>query len=134
MLRPKQPKKQRLCSRLRNLASEMGVPAIRTMRWGYNRKLHLTALDCIPVNRFVTEREFGRISQVQKSESLVRCQGDHQKNDANPGLFIAAIVACKLVGPAEGLLTTGLLTTGPRDCCSKFKDRQFRATLKHLDK
>jgi len=46
---------------IRTLALESGLKAIRTMRWGYNRQPDLTMLECVPVNRFISEHEFGRI-------------------------------------------------------------------------
>lgn len=40
------------------LALESGARGIRTMKWGYNRRLDLTRIECVPVNRFMTEKEF----------------------------------------------------------------------------
>ena len=57
-------------SPVRALAQEAGVRASRTMRWGYNRTPNLAALECIPVNRYTTEKEFGRILKFQRSNSL----------------------------------------------------------------
>jgi peptidoglycan/xylan/chitin deacetylase (PgdA/CDA1 family) len=57
-------------SRVRALAQEAGVRASRTMRWGYNRNPNLAALECIPVNRYTSEAEFGQILKFQRSNSL----------------------------------------------------------------
>jgi peptidoglycan/xylan/chitin deacetylase (PgdA/CDA1 family) len=47
------------------IALETGVRVIRTMRWGYNRRVDLTALECIPVNRHSTEAEFTRVLEFR---------------------------------------------------------------------
>lgn len=47
------------------IALESGVRAIRTMRWGYNRQLNLTALECVPLNRNSTEAEFKRVLEFR---------------------------------------------------------------------
>lgn len=47
--------------RVQRLALEAGARVIRTMRWGYNRRLKPSAVECVPVNRFFTEKEFGRV-------------------------------------------------------------------------
>lgn len=44
--------------RVSEMALESGARAIRTMKWGYNRSLDLTCIECMPVNRFMTESEF----------------------------------------------------------------------------
>lgn len=43
---------------IRKIALEQGVQAIRTMRWGYNRNIDLTALETIPINRYTNEKRF----------------------------------------------------------------------------
>ena len=48
--------------RLRSIALESGVRAIRTMHWGYNRHMDLSALQCIPLNRYVSHRQFRQIA------------------------------------------------------------------------
>jgi peptidoglycan/xylan/chitin deacetylase (PgdA/CDA1 family) len=55
--------------RVQAVALETGVRAIRTMRWGYNRRLDLTALECIPLNRSSTEAEFRRVLEL-RSQAL----------------------------------------------------------------
>jgi len=51
--------------RVRDVALEYGVQAIRTMRWGYNKTPDLAALDCVPLNRFMNETQFRRALQFQ---------------------------------------------------------------------
>jgi peptidoglycan/xylan/chitin deacetylase (PgdA/CDA1 family) len=46
---------------VRKVALEQGIRAIRTMRWGYNRELDLSRLECVPVNRQTAEAEFKQI-------------------------------------------------------------------------
>ena len=46
---------------IRRVAMERGLRVIRTMRWGQNRHPDFTALECIPVNRFLTESDFRHI-------------------------------------------------------------------------
>jgi len=58
-------------ARVSAIAFESGVRAIRTMRWGYNRQPNLAALDCIPVNRFFTDEDFGRILKFRKNRTLL---------------------------------------------------------------
>jgi peptidoglycan/xylan/chitin deacetylase (PgdA/CDA1 family) len=55
---------------VRRLAAEAGVRVIRTMRWGYNRKPNLTDLECIPINRYIDEKEFGRILKFERKNGL----------------------------------------------------------------
>jgi peptidoglycan/xylan/chitin deacetylase (PgdA/CDA1 family) len=45
-------------AQVRSLAVESGVKVIRTMRWGYNKKLDLTNLQCVPINSRTTEKNF----------------------------------------------------------------------------
>jgi peptidoglycan/xylan/chitin deacetylase (PgdA/CDA1 family) len=47
--------------RIQKVALENGVRVVRTMRWGYNRHLDPTSLECTPINRHTTTREFSRI-------------------------------------------------------------------------
>ncbi len=56
--------------RVRALALEAGVRVIRTMRWGHNASLDLTSLDCIPVNRFFSDEEFGRVLKFRNRAAL----------------------------------------------------------------
>jgi peptidoglycan/xylan/chitin deacetylase (PgdA/CDA1 family) len=44
--------------RLRKAALDSGVQVIRTMIWGYNKRPDMTALACVPVNRYMTEHQF----------------------------------------------------------------------------
>ena len=46
---------------IRKLALEAGFSVVRTMRWGYNRQLDLAAVECVPINRFLTESDFCRL-------------------------------------------------------------------------
>lgn len=56
--------------RVRAMAQEAGVQATRTMRWGYNWERDLGSLDCIPVNRFFTDEEFGRVLDFRNRSGL----------------------------------------------------------------
>ena len=56
--------------RVRDVARELGVKVIRTMRWGYNKRLDPMALQCIPVNRRFTDKEFGHVLE-QRNRSLL---------------------------------------------------------------
>ncbi len=47
--------------RVRTVAAELGVRIMRTMRWGYNKKLDLMALETVPINHYVTERKFLKV-------------------------------------------------------------------------
>src|SRR5690349_17401730 len=51
--------------RVRRVALDSGVQVIRTMRWGYNKHPDLTALACVPVNRYMTERQFRNVLQFR---------------------------------------------------------------------
>jgi peptidoglycan/xylan/chitin deacetylase (PgdA/CDA1 family) len=44
--------------RIRKAAVESGVRLMRTMRWGYNKKLDLMALETLPINRHTNEKKF----------------------------------------------------------------------------
>jgi peptidoglycan/xylan/chitin deacetylase (PgdA/CDA1 family) len=48
-------------ARVRSAAVGSGVKAIRTMRWGYNKKLRLENLQCAPINSRTTEKKFNDI-------------------------------------------------------------------------
>ncbi len=54
-----------LSGAVRAAASEQGVQVIRTMRWGYNRKVDLMNLQCVPMHRAVTDADFARILQFR---------------------------------------------------------------------
>ncbi len=51
--------------RVRRAALDAGVNVIRTMRWGYNKHPDLTALCCVPINRYMTERQFRQVLQFR---------------------------------------------------------------------
>ena len=51
--------------RVQRMALEAGVGAIRTMRWGYNRRKDLTALQCVPLNRNSGKQEFQRVLEFR---------------------------------------------------------------------
>lgn len=51
--------------RVRQTALDSGVQVIRTMRWGYNKHPDLTALACVPVNRYMTERQFRNVLEFR---------------------------------------------------------------------
>ena len=55
--------------RVRNICIETGVQLIRTMRWGYNRRLDKMALECVPVNRFVTENGFLKVLGFERRQA-----------------------------------------------------------------
>jgi peptidoglycan/xylan/chitin deacetylase (PgdA/CDA1 family) len=51
--------------RVRRAALASGVQVIRTMRWGYNKHPDPTALGCVPVNRYMTERQFRNVLEFR---------------------------------------------------------------------
>lgn len=51
--------------RVQTLAGEAGVRAIRTMRWGYNRRVDLMALQCIPLNCSSDEKQFQQLLELR---------------------------------------------------------------------
>ena len=56
--------------RIRNIALESGIRVIRTMLWGYNQIPDLAALQCIPVNRHLTDEEFRRVLKFRRQSAL----------------------------------------------------------------
>lgn len=46
---------------VRQAAAELGLHAVRTMRWGRNDSLRLDGLECLPLNRSITPKRFGNI-------------------------------------------------------------------------
>jgi len=58
--------------RVRAMAVEAGIRVIRTMKWGYNPDPDLVSLDCIPVNRHLTEMEFRRILEFRNIAMMYR--------------------------------------------------------------
>ena len=57
--------------RLREIALASGVRIIRTMRWGYNSKLDLASLQCIPVNRHFTEAQFAQVLAFRRRSTML---------------------------------------------------------------
>lgn len=55
---------------VREVALGFGAQAIRTMRWGFNEKLDLTAMETIPVNRYTDDRIFRKIIEQRQSRFL----------------------------------------------------------------
>jgi len=55
---------------VRAIALEAGVRVIRTMRWGYNEPAEMRALDCIPLNRYSSEREFEQVLKCRRRTFL----------------------------------------------------------------
>jgi peptidoglycan/xylan/chitin deacetylase (PgdA/CDA1 family) len=48
-------------ARVRAAALANGMRMIRTMRWGYNDRLKLASLECIPLNRHIGPRQFNDV-------------------------------------------------------------------------
>lgn len=46
---------------VRQVAAELGLRAVRTMRWGRNETVRPDRLECIPLNRSLTLKRFGAI-------------------------------------------------------------------------
>jgi peptidoglycan/xylan/chitin deacetylase (PgdA/CDA1 family) len=57
--------------RVRDIALESGVRVIRTMRWGYNQKPDFAALECVPVNRHLTERKFRQVLEFRRGSAML---------------------------------------------------------------
>ena len=53
---------------------ESGLRVIRTMRWGFNRKLDFMALECVPVNRFLTKAQFCHILEGRSMQFVYRAK------------------------------------------------------------
>ena len=51
--------------RVQRIALEAGVQAIRTMHWGYNRRVDPTFLQCVPLNGSSSEKEFQRVLEFR---------------------------------------------------------------------
>jgi peptidoglycan/xylan/chitin deacetylase (PgdA/CDA1 family) len=56
--------------RIRAIGGELGVRLMRTMRWGYNEKLDLMALETIPINHHVNERKFLKLLESRNQPLL----------------------------------------------------------------
>ncbi len=54
-------------SRVQSVALGLGFKIIRTMKWGYNKRIDLTALETIPVNRTMTEKKFQKILEFKNN-------------------------------------------------------------------
>jgi peptidoglycan/xylan/chitin deacetylase (PgdA/CDA1 family) len=59
---------------IRRVAMESGLRVIRTMRWGYNRRPDLSALECIPINHFLTESDFCHILKGRNMQVVYRAK------------------------------------------------------------
>lgn len=57
--------------RLRAIALESGIKVIRTMQWGYNQKLDLRAVQCIPVNCYFTEARFRQVLEFRRRSAML---------------------------------------------------------------
>jgi len=55
---------------VREVAQGFGVRVIRTMSWGYNETVDLTALETVPLNRHTTRQEFQEILAQRRGRSL----------------------------------------------------------------
>jgi peptidoglycan/xylan/chitin deacetylase (PgdA/CDA1 family) len=55
---------------VREVALGFGVEVIRTMRWGCNKTLDLTALETIPINRHTDDAKFQQILQARHTRYL----------------------------------------------------------------
>ena len=55
---------------LQEVALGFGVRAIRTMEWGYNETVDLTALETVPLNRHTTIKQFQEILAARRGRSL----------------------------------------------------------------
>jgi peptidoglycan/xylan/chitin deacetylase (PgdA/CDA1 family) len=55
---------------LRDAATDAGVRVIRTMRWGFNQQVNLLNLQCVPMHRGVTEKDFARLLQFRGANLL----------------------------------------------------------------
>ncbi len=56
--------------RIRDIAGEFGFEVIRTMKWGYNKNLDLKALETIPVNSNMDEKQFKKVLEFQRNGLL----------------------------------------------------------------
>jgi hypothetical protein len=41
------------------------------MRWGYNQKPDFAALECVPVNRHLTERKFRQVLEFRRGSAVL---------------------------------------------------------------
>ncbi len=55
---------------VQRIALETGLNVIRTMRWGFNRKLDFMSLEAVPINRHTTGRQFQKILEGKQPRLL----------------------------------------------------------------
>ena len=56
--------------RVRKAAAELGIRALRTMRWGYNLKPDPMALETIPINHYTTDKKFIKLLEPRGASPL----------------------------------------------------------------
>lgn len=56
--------------RIQKVARELGVKVLRTMRWGYNQKMDLMALETVPINRYTDENKFHKLLEPRRAAAL----------------------------------------------------------------
>jgi peptidoglycan/xylan/chitin deacetylase (PgdA/CDA1 family) len=56
--------------RVQATAAELGIRVLRTMRWGYNQKLDLMALETIPINHYTDDAKFIRLLEPRGPSPL----------------------------------------------------------------
>ncbi len=57
-------------STVQRIALETGLKMIRTMRWGFNRKIDFRSLETIPINRHTNGRQFQKILEGKQPHLL----------------------------------------------------------------
>lgn len=55
---------------IRRVAAELGMRALRTMRWGYNQKLDLMALETVPINHYTDDKKFQKLLEPHAAPLL----------------------------------------------------------------
>lgn len=56
--------------RVGRIAGELGMRALRTMRWGYNQKLDLMSLETVPINRYTDQKELQKLLEPRSAPLL----------------------------------------------------------------
>ncbi|HZV34800.1 MAG TPA: polysaccharide deacetylase family protein [Verrucomicrobiae bacterium] len=56
--------------RIQKVARELGIKTLRTMRWGYNQKLDVMALETVPINRYTDEKKFRKLLEPRGHSML----------------------------------------------------------------
>lgn len=56
--------------RIQKVARELGMRTLRTMRWGYNQKLDLMALETVPINHYTDEKKFQKLLKPHSASAL----------------------------------------------------------------